>query len=453
MKILFLHGWTSVVGGRKPTFLKSSGHEVLNPALPDDDFEESVRIAEAELNQHQPDVIVGSSRGGAVAVNMNSGEVPLVLMCPAWKKWGTATTTKQNSIVLHSKGDDVIPFADSLELIANSRLSPETLIQCGDDHRLADPLPIQQMLDACDLVVGNSKECFEGELLSCLRPSLRNTLRRIRMSAIRSGATELPTAEFSDAINLVGEDFVDLLFAKPRSGRWWIASAGTLAECTVQNLGTRHRSVFVKGKSPEWSWFPKNAHRLADPMTGPDHVLKVEVPSLSLSQTAIVEQKLRLSSKQDAFANGSTYVKHLNLKKKLDHPAPSGENEQYCESLLKATKRYITKTSDGGLTYSGAVPHVCFASILTSPNKIFVAPKSGGKTIEGTCVGFLAPTIDYHSLVQESAISRFLQRAKVNLWISLESLLAQCTDEEVTEAWNASCERLIQHLLAPEWRN
>jgi len=39
MKLFFLHGWHSVVGGLKPTFLKSAGHEVLNPALPDDDFE------------------------------------------------------------------------------------------------------------------------------------------------------------------------------------------------------------------------------------------------------------------------------------------------------------------------------------------------------------------------------------------------------------------------------
>lgn len=28
MKILFLHGWNSVVGGVKPTYLKAHGHEV-----------------------------------------------------------------------------------------------------------------------------------------------------------------------------------------------------------------------------------------------------------------------------------------------------------------------------------------------------------------------------------------------------------------------------------------
>jgi hypothetical protein len=33
MKILFLHGWTSTPGGKKPSFLKDHGHTVLNPAL------------------------------------------------------------------------------------------------------------------------------------------------------------------------------------------------------------------------------------------------------------------------------------------------------------------------------------------------------------------------------------------------------------------------------------
>ena len=38
MKLLFLHGWQSVPGGVKPTYLKDHGHEVMNPKLPDDDM-------------------------------------------------------------------------------------------------------------------------------------------------------------------------------------------------------------------------------------------------------------------------------------------------------------------------------------------------------------------------------------------------------------------------------
>jgi hypothetical protein len=90
MKILFLHGWNSVPGGVKPTYLASHGHEVINPKLPDDDFDEAVRIAQAAFDKHQPDVVVGSSRGGAVAMNLRSDGARLVLLCPAWKKWGAA---------------------------------------------------------------------------------------------------------------------------------------------------------------------------------------------------------------------------------------------------------------------------------------------------------------------------------------------------------------------------
>ena len=148
MKALFLHGWTSVVGGRKPTSLKDQGFEVLNPALPDEDFAESIRIAESQYDEHQPDVIVGSSRGGAVAVNMRSGDTPLVLLCPAWKKWGNAKTIRPNTVILHSSHDDVIPLDDSKELIANSGLPAQTLVEIGTDHRLADPLSLQAMLSA-----------------------------------------------------------------------------------------------------------------------------------------------------------------------------------------------------------------------------------------------------------------------------------------------------------------
>lgn len=150
MKILFLHGWRSVPGGVKPTYLKNHGHIVLNPSLDDDDFEAAVRTAQAEYDQHRPDVIVGSSRGGAVAMNIASGETRLVLLCPAWKNWGTATKLKRNAVILHSRADDVIPFADSQELVCSNDLPPETLVEIGQDHRLADPEPLLAMLAACE---------------------------------------------------------------------------------------------------------------------------------------------------------------------------------------------------------------------------------------------------------------------------------------------------------------
>lgn len=161
MKILFLHGWQSVPGGVKPTYLKENDHEVINPKLDDDDFDLAVRTAQAAYDLHQPDVIVGSSRGAAVAMNIESKETPLVLLCPAWKKWGSIAKLKRNSMILHSRKDDVVSFEDSEELITNSQLHPEALIEVGNDHRLADDASLSVMHWACKLLAS-------GEMLPSL---------------------------------------------------------------------------------------------------------------------------------------------------------------------------------------------------------------------------------------------------------------------------------------------
>jgi hypothetical protein len=149
MKILFLHGWNSVPGGVKPTYLKDHGHDVINPALDDNDFAAAVATAQGEFDKHQPQVVVGSSRGGAVAMNINIGDSKLVLLCPAWKNWGTARRVRPNTVILHSRADDVIPFADSEEL---AKTSGAKLIEVGSDHRLAEPAPLSVMLWACELL-------------------------------------------------------------------------------------------------------------------------------------------------------------------------------------------------------------------------------------------------------------------------------------------------------------
>lgn len=143
MKILFLHGWGSAPGGAKPTYMKDHGHDVINPQLPDEDFEESVRIAQAAFDRHQPEVVVGSSRGGAVAMNIDIGAARLVLMCPAWQNWGKAKSVPAGTVILHSRGDEVIPFASSEDLAA---ASGATLVEVGANHRLADPEPLAAML-------------------------------------------------------------------------------------------------------------------------------------------------------------------------------------------------------------------------------------------------------------------------------------------------------------------
>ena len=147
MKILFLHGYGSDPNGKRPRFLKQSGHQVDHPALPDDDFDESLRIAQAAFDGGRPDVVIGSSRGGAVAMNIESGETPLVLIAPAWRR-GTQTTVRPATIILHSDRDDVVPIAGSRQLLRRSGLPEDQLVVVGENHKMTDKAAFDALLEA-----------------------------------------------------------------------------------------------------------------------------------------------------------------------------------------------------------------------------------------------------------------------------------------------------------------
>lgn len=166
MKILFLHGRGSVPGGLKPTWLRSQGYEVCNPPLDDNDFSAAVATAQREYDLHRPDVIVGSSRGGAVALNLISGQTPLVLLCPAWKYWGTSKTLQAPALIIHSRHDTVVPFIDSEELLRASHQPEDCLLAIGNDHRLADPESLSVLDWACrTLGNGNQLPWMDGSLI------------------------------------------------------------------------------------------------------------------------------------------------------------------------------------------------------------------------------------------------------------------------------------------------
>jgi hypothetical protein len=132
MKILFLHGLESMPGGSKAQYLEGLGHDVLNPHLPKGDFDESVMIAQEYIDQESPDVIVGSSRGGAVAMSVDLRGARLVLIAPAWKRFDVPPSVSPNTTILHCTADDIVHYEDSEELTNGN------LIPCGDGHRMSD---------------------------------------------------------------------------------------------------------------------------------------------------------------------------------------------------------------------------------------------------------------------------------------------------------------------------
>lgn len=178
MKILYLHGRGAAPGGVKATWLRDQGHEVLNPQLNDQDFVASVQIAQQAFDLGRPDVVVGSSRGGAVALDLFVGQTPLVLLCPAWKYNGTQLHSQRQGpmLILHSPHDDVIPFSDSQELLAASHLPSECLIAVGRDHRLGDSESLAVLDWACR-TLGNHIQLpwMDGELTESGQESVVDT--------------------------------------------------------------------------------------------------------------------------------------------------------------------------------------------------------------------------------------------------------------------------------------
>ena len=147
MNILFLHGLESKPGGSKVKFLKSLGHEVVNPWLPANNFKESLSIAQSAFDNNEIDVVVGSSRGGALAMAMNSGDAKTILIAPAWSKReflrvpdDVVYSISKDTIILHSALDDIVLINDSERLLSKYGCR---LYVCGESHRMSDDNALQ----------------------------------------------------------------------------------------------------------------------------------------------------------------------------------------------------------------------------------------------------------------------------------------------------------------------
>ena len=147
LRVLYLNGLGTPRGGVLPTILRVHGHTVIEPDLPDGSFPGSVTIAQRVFNRHQPDLVVGWSRGGAVAMSIDIGSAFLLLVAPAWKNWGTVATVNSNVQIVHSARDRLVPIDDSRELLRNSELSDDLLIAAGEDHRMIDEDAFMAVLD------------------------------------------------------------------------------------------------------------------------------------------------------------------------------------------------------------------------------------------------------------------------------------------------------------------
>ena len=150
MKVVYLHGLQSSPLSFKRYALERCGHEVIAPSLSAHSWEESVLTARETIELAGADVVIGSSRGGAVAMACKI-KVPLVLIAPAWIKYCPWATISANTSILHSRADEVVAYEDS-ETLAHA--FGATLIDVGACHRMNDAAAIKALVAQLDLIGG-----------------------------------------------------------------------------------------------------------------------------------------------------------------------------------------------------------------------------------------------------------------------------------------------------------
>ena len=141
-RVLFLHGLEGSPHGTKGTWLREH-YDVVAPALDTSSIEAALEDALAALAA-EPDVVVGSSFGGAVLLELlhvGAWRGPCVFLAGAGPKLTGRRTLPPGgrAVLVHGLQDDVVPPEDS-RLLAASRADDVRLVEVDDGHRLGGVL-------------------------------------------------------------------------------------------------------------------------------------------------------------------------------------------------------------------------------------------------------------------------------------------------------------------------
>ena len=145
-RILMFHGKEGSPNGRKSTYLKNNPKYLINvPSYPSNSgdvekvFPICLDIAKRELHDFRPDVVIGSSFGGGILLQLITAGLwrgPSLFLAQAGVKYGIANILPAEvpSILVHGTADTIIQVEDSAQL-ANSSANAR-LIKIADGHSL-----------------------------------------------------------------------------------------------------------------------------------------------------------------------------------------------------------------------------------------------------------------------------------------------------------------------------
>ena len=140
LRVQFIHGLEGSPSGRKARLL-AEHFEARTPEMDTSDFEACVRSQAAVLETFRPDVLVGSSFGGAVAVALlqrGLWQGPTLLLAQAALRYDPEARLPPGVTVwiVHGLQDELIDAEESRRLADTGSPEHVRLIEVEDDHPL-----------------------------------------------------------------------------------------------------------------------------------------------------------------------------------------------------------------------------------------------------------------------------------------------------------------------------
>ena len=140
LRVQFVHGLESSPQGAKAQYL-ARHFQALTPTMDTSDFPACVELQARELLAFRPHVLVGSSFGGAVVLELlrrGDWRGPTLLLAQAGIKFGVCDRLPEGVPVLlvHGTSDTVVDPEDSRRLARTGTPDLVRLIELDDAHRL-----------------------------------------------------------------------------------------------------------------------------------------------------------------------------------------------------------------------------------------------------------------------------------------------------------------------------
>ncbi len=151
LKVQFIHGLEGSPQGNKARLL-GEHFDARTPAMDTSDFEGCVAVQRACLAEFEPEVLVGSSFGGAVAVALLQRGVwrgPTLLLAQAAERLGLEPVLPDGVPIriVHGLRDQVVDPEDSRRLAAAGSAGWVRLTLVDDDHSLSDSVASGALLE------------------------------------------------------------------------------------------------------------------------------------------------------------------------------------------------------------------------------------------------------------------------------------------------------------------